>query len=329
MLYISKEYSEFFPSHIPLDIVDDLLMKLDNICKTLRDKEETEVKPYIKNKWIMSFPLADNIRERLDQVLYSLNKSMLTKNKLPPSVFISYAWPFPDKIKEEFWMHNFILILANDLKKAGVLVFVDFQHSRWGHRIQSHISRIKECDAVILLGTSSLKSKYENPDFHMVQDELSEIIHSHKPVIPILLTGDFFESFPRAIVRNLAIEDWREESYIAHLKDLLQHLYSPNSKAYKTLWDSLLQFVQTQFQNKASVNLSGQRLGTLISSSSFQSKEKAKTYKETTSVTIRKTDDQMDKQADLFHEKQRFFRLPPLQEKNNPYRLPQINLKLK
>lgn len=176
------------------------------------------------------------------QTLYNVRNIALKTECLPPKVFISYAWPLPEH-KNENWVKYYIKQLVEDLKSAGVMVYLDEADSRYGYPLQDHINRIKESDTVILIGTPSLKAKYETPaNFHMVNDEFTEIIHQSKrlKIIPLLLEGTYESSFPRAITRNRSIEDWSNGDYINHFMLLLQHLYRLPNHLYEPIWRPVL-----------------------------------------------------------------------------------------
>ncbi|HHF7376146.1 toll/interleukin-1 receptor domain-containing protein [Legionella bozemanae] len=200
--------------------------KSDSLESDLAWREQNKIKN----------PLLNSV---FNQTLREVRNWLLAKKYAPKCIFISYAWPLPEK-SNEYWINSYLRALVNHLQELGVIVLIDFEKSRWGHGIQEHINKIKQTDAVVLIGTPSLYTKYHHMKYRMVQDEISEIIQSNIPLIPLLIMDSVSQSFPRCIARNLAIEDWRTGNYFDHLKDLLIHLYNlPRSKEFENIWKKL------------------------------------------------------------------------------------------
>ncbi|HEN5731184.1 TPA: toll/interleukin-1 receptor domain-containing protein, partial [Legionella pneumophila] len=214
----TEEIIQLFTS---LDILDDsriyqstfhLIKKLHTYYSKISELNESPQSMinnnypivYLSQKRISSPPCSLVLNEALC-VVRSL---MLSKNKSAPRIFISYAWPLPENNSNEFWMEDFLSTFVNHLKLSGAIVYRDRSDSRWGYRIQEYMNKIKESDYFILIGSKSLKDKYEKFSYRMIQDEISEAITTKTHVIPILLSGSLAESFPRVVLRNQSIEDW-------------------------------------------------------------------------------------------------------------------------
>ncbi|HAU1796577.1 TPA: hypothetical protein JBJ46_15140 [Legionella pneumophila] len=191
---------------------------------------------YLSQKRISSPPFS----LVLDEALCAVRNLIFSKNKPAPRIFISYAWPLPENNSNEFWIDDFLSTFANHLKLSGAIVYRDRSDSRWGYRIQEYMNKIKESDYFILIGSKSLKDKYEKFSYRMIQDEISEAITTKTHVIPILLSGSLSESFPRVILRNQSIEDWTQGEYFLHLKNVIQFVSSINSLSYDSIWSELI-----------------------------------------------------------------------------------------
>jgi len=76
------------------------------------------------------------------------------KDKVSPSVFISYSW---DNAALSRRVHR----LAKDLKRAGIQVILDIWHNRRGS-VMAFIERIMEVDFVVVVGTPGLVTKWQN-----------------------------------------------------------------------------------------------------------------------------------------------------------------------
>lgn len=245
--YLSDRNQHFFSNMRSRDQaitwLTALEKKYNKIFQILKVDKPNSLQPQKSTAWVTQGVLSDeDLYPLFQQTLYNVRKESLKAECLPPKVFISYAWPLPEHTNE-YWVKEYIIQLAENLKSAGVIVYLDEMDSRYGYSLQDHINRLKESDAVLLIGTPSLKTKYETPvNLHMINDEFTEIIHQSKrlKIIPLLLEGRYELSFPRAITRNRSIEDWTNGDYINHFMSLLQHLTGLPNHLYEPLWRSVL-----------------------------------------------------------------------------------------
>ena len=149
------------------------------------------------------------------------------KKEKAPSCFISYAW---GEYEQEQW----VVRLANDLANAGLDVILDrWENAEIGANIARFISRIKEADEVIVVGTPSYKQKYLNRYGAVVAAEV-DLIHQRllgteeqkRTVRPVLLEGDEEDSFPPLMVRRVYADFRRVEDYFTTLFDMIVTLFT-------------------------------------------------------------------------------------------------------
>ncbi len=153
--------------------------------------------------------------------------SARAKKEKAPSCFISYAW---GEYEQEQW----VVRLANDLANAGLDVILDrWENAEIGANIARFVSRIKEADEVIVVGTPDYKQKCLNPYGAVVAAEL-DLIHQRllgteeqkRTVRPVLLKGDDEDSFPPLMVRRVYADFRRDEHYFTTLFDMIVTLFA-------------------------------------------------------------------------------------------------------
>lgn len=244
LLALFKYNEDLLPEDITFDKWVEFLKNLEKQHSKLFNKMHYQniVKEEELVHWIEQFKFITEHEDCLKDSLLQVRQWMNNKSHKPKTVFISYAWPLRRNSSSEEWVQAFLLHFVTHLREAGIMVFFDIQDSKYGHRIQHHINRLLISDCVILIGTPSLKVKYETKEYCIVQDEITEMLVSKIPVIPLLLLGDFKTSFPRPFLRNISIEDWRSKPYVNLLKDLVAKLYECSSPQYESFWKKILSF---------------------------------------------------------------------------------------
>ncbi|WP_131795816.1 toll/interleukin-1 receptor domain-containing protein [Fluoribacter gormanii] len=203
---------------------NNLLFSLNNILNLYKKINSLKIEKNSLGKDEISLikqGLDDLESTDLDDFLHRIRKIILDSGAIFPQIFISYAWPLAQN-KNEINVQSFVLKLCTKLREAGIIVYLDQIDSRYGCRIQNHINKIDSSDFVLLIGTPSLKQKYESNSSHMVQDEISAMLSNEKTrIIPIWFNGSIEQAFPRAIIRNLSIEDWTHGDYANSLKKMV------------------------------------------------------------------------------------------------------------
>jgi small GTP-binding protein len=145
------------------------------------------------------------------------------------SCFISYAW-------ETAARTNWIEQLARDLRSAGVHVeFDQWQNAAPGQSIIKFMTRIENCDFVLVMGTPLYRQKYENktnPAGSMVAAEgalidrrLTETEGRKETVLPLLLEGEEKESLPPLLHGRVYLDFRQPAFYFVNLYKLLLTLY--------------------------------------------------------------------------------------------------------
>lgn len=150
-------------------------------------------------------------------------------DRKPPSCFISYAWGLPE---DERW----VLQLATDLRNAGVQVLLDqWDNAEPGQSIARFITRIKDCDFVIAIGTPLYRQKASNEVSEEGSISAAEVdlinrlmigTEAHKRrVLPILRSAGPGHSFPDLLVGRTYADFRIDERYFIELMDVILTLY--------------------------------------------------------------------------------------------------------
>jgi len=180
-------------------------------------------------------------RTRFEQAVFRLRAYVAEQAIRAPECFISYAWGVPEN---ERWVEK---RLAADLQKAGVEVILDRWHNaQIGASVARFIERVKECDAVIVVGTPQYQQKAKNAASIKVASDydvagIRLLASGKKRTLPILLAGSESKSFP-ALLRNHIYADFRkEDEYFKTAFDLILSLYQlePTHSAIVDLRESL------------------------------------------------------------------------------------------
>jgi WD40 repeat protein/GTPase SAR1 family protein len=146
-----------------------------------------------------------------------------------PTCFISYAWGVAS---QERW----VLALANDLLNAGIDAMLDQLHNAaFGSNVARFISRMQKSTCVIVVGTPSYYTKYENnispsgsvsaAEIDLINCRLMGTEDQKACVLPLLLAGDETTSFPPLLQRRVYGDFRQEELYFIGLFDLVLSLY--------------------------------------------------------------------------------------------------------
>jgi hypothetical protein len=55
--------------------------------------------------------------------------------------------------KDTSWVQAYLKRLRTDLKKAGIIAYLDIMDNEYGSNIYTFMSKIKTCDYVLLIGS--------------------------------------------------------------------------------------------------------------------------------------------------------------------------------
>ncbi|MEP6669453.1 MAG: TIR domain-containing protein [Chthoniobacter sp.] len=170
-------------------------------------------------------------RSRFEQVLFRL-KTYVTERKLAvPECFISYAWGNTD---HELWVER---RLATDMLKAGVRVVLDrWENARIGANVPRFVERAGECDRVIVVGTHSYRTKYDNEEpmrgfvlaaeGDLIGERMIGSEAKKETVLPVLLEGTKETAFPRLLHPRVYADFRKAEAYAPTMLDLLLTLFA-------------------------------------------------------------------------------------------------------
>jgi small GTP-binding protein len=145
------------------------------------------------------------------------------------SCFISYAWGDP---RHEQWVEY---TLVPDLAAAGFNVIFDRRSSRLGDDIARFISRMDDCDYVLVIGTPDYLEGYENRDSligrivaaeaDLYNQRLTGTERQKRTVIPLLREGDRKSALP-PLLRGKACADLTSDmEYFRVLFDVALRLW--------------------------------------------------------------------------------------------------------
>jgi small GTP-binding protein len=165
-------------------------------------------------------------RTQYETALAQLGGFIRTWEHEPKRVFVSYAWGVTE---HEDWVER---RLARDLRHAGIDVVLDrWDNARPGANVARFVSRISECELVVVVGTPLYRRKYENKvsdtgsvvaaEVDLIDQRLLGTEDEKRSVLPVLLDGDDRISLPPLLQRRVYVDFRRPESYFASLFDLV------------------------------------------------------------------------------------------------------------
>jgi hypothetical protein len=174
--------------------------------------------------------LAAEQRSRFERVLFRL-KTFVTEQKVAAlECFVSYARGNPE---HERWVEE---SLATDLQKAGIAVVLDrWENARIGASVPRFVERVGECDRVIVVGTSSYRTKYDNKEpmrgfiaaaeGDLIGQRMIGTEEQKESVLPVLLEGSEESAFPHLLHGRVYADFRKAEHYFDTALELLLSLY--------------------------------------------------------------------------------------------------------
>lgn len=158
--------------------------------------------------------------------------------------FISYPQSEQSFAEEETWLKYFLCLLHRHLKMAGiepVLDIIDKNHSR----PVIFANNIKTSEFALLFCTNSLPHAANiQHDFGsqlvLLQQKYDYDIASYgkSRVLSVLLTGNQRTATLPEYGMCQALIDWRDQSYVKNLQQLITKIYAPKSSspAFQSIW---------------------------------------------------------------------------------------------
>lgn len=154
-----------------------------------------------------------------------------------PTCFISHAWAKDDHSFEKWVEDPFLIDMYTHLREAGIEAKLDAVSLPWSKRFKDFMNTLPTSNHVLLIGTESFFLK-EKDHLTGVSYE-SELMQKRKkmvdeqkrifPVTPIILSGNYNNAFPIEYY-GIKAADFRTNSYVKSIKELLRHLYQVNEK---------------------------------------------------------------------------------------------------
>jgi hypothetical protein len=168
-------------------------------------------------------------RTAFEAALVRVKAVVRDEKKRAPSCFVSYAW---GDAAQERWVRG----LGKDLENARIEVILDRKDNpQIGANIARFISRIKQSDFVVVVGTPLYRRKYENEvspagsvaaaEVDLINQRLLGTEEKKATVLPLLLEGDEESSFPPLVCGKVYGSFLQDRLYFATLFDLILTLY--------------------------------------------------------------------------------------------------------
>jgi GTPase SAR1 family protein/Tol biopolymer transport system component len=173
-----------------------------------------------------------DLRTGYEAALVSLKRSVPDRDERAraPTCFISYAWGIG---AHQRWVEK---VLAADLRNAGLTVTLDqWDGAAIGTDLARFISRITQCDKIVVVGTRLYLQKYENKlaatgsfvaaEVDLINQRLVGTQNQKETVLPTLLDGDEDSSLPPLMRKKVFADFRKDEQYFAALFDLILTLH--------------------------------------------------------------------------------------------------------
>jgi len=170
----------------------------------------------------------------------------LPKAQVGLRCFISYAWPLSGNQHKEYWLQPFLRELHQHLSQAGIKPLLDIIDNKAGANIVTFTQHIEKSEFALLLCTESLWGKHHDPQFKVVQTELSllrqkydmDIASGQVRVFPLLVSGSRGSALLPEHHLYRTVRDWRNQSYLKNLEQLIGWICYPDgvSKEYQKIW---------------------------------------------------------------------------------------------
>ena len=165
-------------------------------------------------------------RTQYEAALAQLGSFLHSWEREPKRLFVSYAWGEPE---HEQWVER---QLARDLRHAGVDLILDrWDNAQPGANIARFVSRINECELVVVVGTPLYRQKYENrlsstgsvvaAEVDVLNQRLLGTEEQKRSVLPVLLDGDDRTSLPPLLLGRVYADFRQPVNYFAGLFDLV------------------------------------------------------------------------------------------------------------
>jgi hypothetical protein len=189
------------------------------------------------------------------QTLHQIKEFAEQQRRHPKEIFICYAWPDNKEEQDKHlkWVQPFLVNLRHHLEEVGFLrTLLDIKDNLPGANIIDYMKKAETADFVLLIGTPTLLRKHEQ-GLSAVTEELIKInrkrnkdrgedLTSKYRVFPLLISGEYEESFPANYELYSTIKDWKStKSYHQHLQWLINALYQVNEAYFNDQWGAFFE----------------------------------------------------------------------------------------
>jgi hypothetical protein len=194
---------------------------------------EERFSPTSKDQALLS---AENTRSLMqisfEEALVQVKAAVDSKDISSPKCFISYAL---GDTETERWVER----LAEDLSKAGVtLVYDQWDNQEIGASVPRFVSRIKECDYVLVIGTPAYVVRRNNvhsddeagyvlsAEADMIETRLTSGNETDKAsILPLLVEGEPTTAFPPLLQGRVYAHFTDDRQYFSSLFDVILTVY--------------------------------------------------------------------------------------------------------
>ncbi len=242
--YLEKQYTEVTNQLKPPTVISKTSTPSDSTSSYWQENRLRLEQQLLLNP-------STTLAQRFNSTLELIRKQGHNDLLLPNSVFICYAWPDQkdEAQKHLSWVQPFLLGLRQHLQAAGIAnAKLDIRDNPPGGNIYDYMRFAETADFVLLIGTESLLKKHQIGT-SAVCTELININRKREKdvkankyrVFPIMISGDYRESFPAHYELYTTVKDWKgTKTYFQHFQWLVAALYSTNENAFIETWKKFL-----------------------------------------------------------------------------------------
>jgi hypothetical protein len=225
------------------------------------------------------------------QTLGQIKEFAEQQRRYPKEIFICYAWPDNKNEDDQHlkWIQPFLVNLRTHLHTAGfVRTLLDIKDNSPGGNIIEYMKKSKTAAFVLLIGTPTLLRKHEQ-GLSAVAHELNNLnekrVHDHQEgkhrVFPLLLSGEYDQSFPINYKLYSTIKDWKgTKTYYQHLHWLICALYDVHENYFDNQWNDFLSQLEVPQKDIFSNGLSKDNVLQKLETERRKSRQKQKNQKE-------------------------------------------------
>ncbi|NRR20990.1 GTP-binding protein [Brevibacillus sp. MS2.2] len=199
-------------------------LEIDNVEESLNLTVEEKRQLYVEQKVAEGRSIFETALSRITRLI---NESEIKE----PSCFISYAH---GNVEQETWIERH---LATDLRNVGIDVILDRWHNkRIGEDVARFISKIKNANYIIVVGTKLYLTKYENQfsqngsivaaEMDLINQRMIGTEEEKKTVLPLIIESESDEVLPPLLAKKVRSNFSNAEDYFLNLFNLVLTIYN-------------------------------------------------------------------------------------------------------